>query len=127
MTVVEDQSATPSAVDTWLWIHSLIRDVNSDRSAENVARRFYEWDFSVRQFRKVEFNTFLGGRPSPAVLHQHKESLEELIANGRQIEEDLDKYGSRELTTLKITPECICAYISSLEESWAEWHHSRNV
>src|SRR4030095_2318992 len=103
MTAVEDPAARVNPEAAWAWVQALIADIAPERSPENIARRFYEWDFAVRQFRRIEFNTFLDGRPSVNVLQQHERSLHQLIAGGKEIHADYLKFGSADLQILQIT------------------------
>src|SRR5205807_8843209 len=95
-----------------------------EERTESLARRVFQWDVAVRQFRKVEHERVVLAPPTPADLEGHARCLEGLLMIGRalllackqHVPEELDRFGIKE--------EEVQACVAALEQSLWEWHHS---
>ena len=109
--------------EEWAWVEGLIHDVAREEKGDLLARRFFEWDLAVRQFRKMEQKRMIPGGPTPIDLEFHALCLHGLLTVGHGLHLDAKRSSPEELARFEIKPEEIAAYVEDLEQSFREWHH----
>jgi len=111
------------STEEWAWVEGLIRDVSREEQTDLVARKVFQWDLAVRQFRKVEHERIVLGTPVPADLEGHARCLEGLLMIGRALILACRQYTAEELRRFGIRHEEAEACVAALEQSFREWHH----
>lgn len=101
----------------------LIREVSREEQGELLAKRLFQWDLAVRQFRKTETKRITLGNPTAADLESHALCLHGLLAIGHALVLRSKEVSPDELARFGIRPEEIETYVEELEQSFREWHH----
>ena len=111
------------SAEEWAWVEGLIRDVSREEQANLVARKVFQWDLAVQQFRKVEHERIVLGSPTPTDFGGHARCLEGLLMIGRALVLACRQYPPQELARFGIRHEEVEACVGALEQSFREWHH----
>src|SRR5205823_7082370 len=119
------QASNPEAITLveWAWVEGLIRDVSRDGETNPFARRVFQFDLAMQQFRKLEHKRIVLGSPTAADLDLHARCLEGLLTIGRGLVLGAGQFEPGELARFGIKHEEISACIEDLEQSLREWHH----
>ncbi|SRR6266852_3407050 len=110
--------------EEWAWVEGLIRDVSREEQTDMLARKVFQWDLAVRQFRKVEHERIVLGSPTSTDFEGHARCLEGLLMIGRALVLACGQYTPEELGRFGIKHEEPEACVEALEQSFREWHHS---
>src|SRR6266699_2334394 len=79
------EGKTARTEEEWAWVEGLIRDVSHEERTESLARRVFQWDMAVRQFRRVEHERIVLASPTPRDLEGHARCTEGLLMIGRAL------------------------------------------
>jgi len=109
--------------EEWAWVEGLVRDVARQEESDVFARRLFQWDLVVRQFRKIEHKRIVLGAPTATDFDFHARCLQGLLGIGHALVLDAQKFEPEALARLGIKGEEIAAYVEELEQSFREWHH----
>ena len=101
----------------------MIRDVSREERTESLARRVFQWNVAVRQFRKVEHERIVLASPTPTDLEGHARCLEGLLMIGRALVLACKQHAPEELARFGFKEEEPAACVAALEQSLREWHH----
>src|SRR5262249_58703879 len=106
----------------WVWVEDLIRDVSREERTESLARRVFQWDLAVRQFRKVEHERLVLASPTPADLEGRARCIDGLLMIGRALALACSQHAPEELARFGLKPEETESCVAALEQSFREWH-----
>jgi len=109
--------------EIWHWVQSLIEDVASEQQRDAFARRLFQWDLAVKQFRKIEMKRVILQAPAELDLHFHGLCLSALLAQGHALVIESLRFTPDALSQFEVRHEDIRAYVEELEQSYREWHH----
>lgn len=104
------------------WVHAMIGDIEAQETREDFARRFFQWDFVVREFRKVEQRRITLGQ-TEADWRLHALCLHSLLAIGHDLVTHSRELSAAELKRFGAAHDDIAAYVAELEQSLRESHH----
>ena len=104
-------------------MEGLIREVARQNNGDLLARKLFEWDLAVRQFRKMELKRMIQGTPTTVDLEYHALCLHALLSVGHGLRLEAERSDPEQLARFEIKPEEIAAYVEDLEQSFREWHH----
>lgn len=107
----------------WEWVHEMIGEVESQEQREDFARWLFQWDFAVREFRKVEQRRIVLGSPNDFDMRFHALCLHSLLASGHALVLQSHDFDAAELKQFGVAHDQIEAYVTELEQSFREWHH----
>ena len=125
MATANDTPAQQSITgEEWAWVGGLIREVSREEQTDLLARKVFQWDLAVRQFRKLEHERIVLGTPTPADFEGHARCLEGLLMIGRALVLGCRQYAPEELGRFGIKHQEPEACVAALEQSFREWHHS---
>ena len=110
--------------EEWAWVEGLIRDASREARTESLARRTFQWDLAMRQFRKVEHERMVLASPTARDLEGHARCLEGLLMIGRALVLACKQHAPEELGRFGIKHQEPEACVAGLEQSFREWHHS---
>lgn len=110
-------------LEEWTWVQDLIQEVQCQELAGAFAKKFWEWDLAVRQFRKVEYRRMIMSSPTENDLLQHAICLHSLLAIGKTLLVSVQNFSDEELAFFGIEHAHLTAYVAELEQSFQEWHH----
>src|SRR5260370_7824267 len=86
MAPVQNALAPPGRTEEeWAWVEGLIREASREEQTDSLARRVFQWDLAVRQFRKVEQERMVLGSPTATDLEGHARCVEGLLMMGRAL------------------------------------------
>ena len=104
-------------------MEDLIRDVAREERTDVFAKKLFQWDLAVRQFRKIEQRTFILAEPTPTDLEFHALCLHGLLMIGRSLVLESRQFEPEDLARFQVKDDEIEAYVEDLEQSFREWHH----
>jgi hypothetical protein len=107
----------------WEWVRGMIAEIEQDERRENFARTFFQWDFAVREFRKVELRRIISAQPTDADRRSQAICLHHLLTAGHALVLWADSFTPDELKQFGISRSNVVAYVEELEASFREWHH----
>jgi hypothetical protein len=124
MASIQNTSSESSiSAEEWSWVEGLIREVSREEQTDLLARKVFQWDLAVRQFRKVENDRIVLGCPTSIDFEGHARCLEALLMIGRALVLASRQYAPEELARFGIKHEEPEACVEALEQSFREWHH----
>lgn len=109
--------------EEWTWVEELIRDVERDHLKEAFAKRLFQWDLAVQQFRKIEQRRLLLQPPTQDDLRYHAICLHALLAIGNALVIQARSFKPEDLATFDVRHAEVEAYVSELNHTLNEWHH----
>src|SRR6267154_1382705 len=107
----------------WSWVEGLIRDVSREGESNTFARKVFQLDLAMQQFRKLEQRRIVLGSPTSADLDLHARCLEGLLTIGRALVLGAGQFQPEELARFGIKHGELSACVEDLEQSFREWHH----
>ena len=108
----------------WEWVHDMIEEIDRQERREDFARWLFQWDFAVREFRKVEQRRIILGTPNAYDRRFHSLCLHSLLAGGHALVLHSEDFTPEELKQFGVVHEDITAYVAELEQSFREWNHA---
>src|SRR4051812_19689326 len=86
MATIQQISETEAiTIAEWGWVEGLIREVSREGESTAFARKVFQLDLAMRQFRKIEHKRIVIGSPTAAHLDLHARCLEGLLTIGRAL------------------------------------------
>ena len=107
----------------WQWVHEMIDEIEDQERREDFARWLFQWDFAVREFRKVEQRRIVVGSPNEFDWRFHALCLHSLLATGNALILTSHAFDADDLKRFGVSHADIEAYVAELEQSFREWHH----
>ena len=99
----------------WEWVHEMIGEIERQEKREDFARWLFQWDFAVKEFRKVEQRRIVLGTPNDYDRRLHCLCLHSLLAGGHALVLHSENFTPDELRQLGVAHEDIKAYVAELE------------
>jgi len=125
MAPVQNAVAPPGRTEEeWAWVEGLIREASREEQTDSLARRVFQWNLAVPQFRKVEQERMVLASPTATDLEGHARCLEGLLMIGRALVLACKQHAPEELGRFGIKHQEPEACVAALEQSFREWHHS---
>ena len=107
----------------WEWVHEMIGEVERQGRREDFARWLFQWNFAVREFRKVEQRRIVLGSPNEFDMRFHALCLHSLLVTGHALILQSHDFNAEELKQFGVAHDQIEACVAELEQSFREWHH----
>src|SRR5437588_1381048 len=108
-----EQSSDNEAITLaeWAWVEGLISEVSQEGESNAFARKVFQLDLAMRQFRKLEHRRIVLGPPTATDLDLHARCLEGLLTIGRALVLRADQFQPAELVRLGIKHDEIAACV----------------